>query len=69
MTSRTHKPRGKTKRVRLVDAVKVFLEEQEKRVEAGEIKAGTQNNLRKTLELHFLPFCEKEGLVYTRDIK
>ena len=69
VAERTHKPRGKTKRVRLVDAVKLFLEEQDKRVEAGEIKAGTQNNLRKTLNLHFLPFCEKKGLVYTRDIK
>ena len=69
VAERIHKPRGRSKRVRLDDAVKLFLKEQEQRVEAGEIKPGTQNNLRKTLDLHFLPFCEKEGLVYTRDIK
>lgn len=58
-----------SKRVRLVDAVKIFLAEQDLRVEAGEIKQGTRNNLRKTLDLHFLPFCEREGLTYTKDIR
>ena len=43
VAERIHKPRGRSKRVRLDDAVKLFLKEQEQRVEAGEIKPGTQN--------------------------
>ena len=59
----------KTPKTRLDDQVHLFLQEQQKRVEAEQFKPSSYRNLQKTLINQFIPYCEKEGLVYTRDIK
>ena len=56
-------------RVRIDDQVKLFLEKQQERVDNNLIKEGTLRNLRKALINWLLPYCEKQGLVYTRDIQ
>ena len=57
------------KKVLLTDAVAIHLKEQQDRVHSGIIKQGYWDTIQPHLNLHFLPYCQSQGLVYTRDIK
>ena len=54
---------------RLDDQVKLYLEEQERRVEAKLLHWRTLKNYKLSLQTFFLPYCESQGLIYTTDIK
>lgn len=57
------------KKVRLDDQVRLYLEEQQKRVDADLLSWRTLKNYKLSLVDYMLPYCEKEGLIYTTDIK
>ena len=57
------------RKVRLDDQVKLYLEEQQRRVDANLLNWRTLKNYKLSLQTFFLPYCESQGLVYATDIK
>jgi integrase len=68
-TPHRERPSKGVKRVLITDSVTTHIKDQYQRFEAGLIGEGYWEKIEDILLFHFLPYCELQGLVYTRDLK